>query len=199
MTMRPVPSTISVSAALPPTSIDGRTSRMRLPSISTSPMSKSPIVSSMLMIVADLISVRRIASSHRFAGDRRLTGPGARDQVADGVAFERARVPIGVGDREIRGLVDAAFGHADVAQCDLRTQPLRQLEKPLRCIGGADGAGDPRHRVGPGRRVVARRVRQHDGGGLGMRAVKGGAGGSTMVWVSAGGRSKVPPSVWQSL
>src|SRR3954452_22968389 len=142
MTMRPVPSMISASVAPPPTSIDGRTSTMRLPSISTSPLGKSPIASSMLMMTADLISVRRIASSHRFAGDRRLTGPRARDQVANGVTFERARVPVGVGDREIRGLVDAAFGHADVAQCDLRTQPPRELEKSLRCIGGADGAGD---------------------------------------------------------
>src|SRR3954454_9467768 len=139
MTMRPVPSTISVSAA-PPTSIDGRTSTMRLPSISTSPPGKSPIVSSMLMMTADLMSVRRIESNCRFDGAGRLAGPGARDQVANGVAIKRARVQVGVGDGEIRSLVDAAFGHADVAQCDVHTQPLRELEKSLRCIGGADCA-----------------------------------------------------------
>src|SRR6478609_8963611 len=124
MTIRPLPSTISVSAAALPRSIDGRTSTMRLPSTSTSTVLRSPIASSMLMMTADLISVRRIASGRRFDGNRRLAGPGAGDQLADGVALERARVPVGVGDGEIGGLVDAALGHADVAQGQLRTQPL---------------------------------------------------------------------------
>src|SRR5262245_34967658 len=90
-------------------------------------------------------SVRRIASRYGSCPGRRLAGPGVRDQVADGVALEGAWIPVGVGDREIGGFVDAALGHADVAQRQLGVQLLGEIvEAPCR-IRRADRARDPRH------------------------------------------------------
>jgi hypothetical protein len=103
---------------------------------------------------------------------RRVAAPGPRDQFADRLALDGARIPVGVLHGEVGGLVDAALGHADLAQRCRRRKFSRQIVEAARGVRRTKCCGDLRHRVGYGRRIVGEGVRENDGVGLRMRQIE---------------------------
>jgi len=55
----------------------------------------------------------------------------ARQQVADRIALDRARVPIGLFDCDVGGALDAIRRHADLRQRPWQAEPPEQVEQAL--------------------------------------------------------------------
>src|SRR5438105_2223605 len=69
-----------------------------------------------VMVVSSKFRMSMFTSGGREGGLRNVSVPGPRDQFADRISFDRARIPVGVLHGEIGGLVDAVLGHADFAE-----------------------------------------------------------------------------------
>src|SRR6185503_6232804 len=100
---------------------------------------------------------------------------GILEQPADAVARHRTRVEIRALCRDLCGAIQILLLQPDVLQGERRADLCREIVQSARGIRRAERAGDPRHHVRRGVRIVGGRVRQHDHVGLGMRQVEAAA------------------------
>ena len=114
---------------------------------------------------------RVVAGQRRCSGGRTRAAPRPLQQLPQRRRLDRPRVPVGVGNGNVAGLVEPAGRHADLAQGQWNAELLRQVEHALRRFTGTQRAM---------RRIVSSVVATSSASAWGIM----------MAWVSPCGREK---------